>query len=594
MKAINTNNTLIRKTILSMFGGSLAAMVTSAIALMADTILAGAAFGKTAIAAVAIGTPIINIFQALTQTIINGASIRMNVSAGKGETKDVQSSFALGVLFSVLMGVLFIIACQLFAGKLVIAFGGTEDVADMAELYLRGATGCIVFGTLNLFMSKTLALFGLQKIIFRSSFLAVFLNIIFSLILINVLPDNMAIMGLGCGTWMSGCVAALSSYFTLRKHNISLKLKIKDIKLSVVAKFFGHGIPSSGNNLADGVVSGIVNNIIVSGSANGVVMLSVFTAVKSIVTFATAIIQAINLSAAPLFGIMYGSRDKTGILRSLRESIRLAITALLICAVLVMATSVFWAKVYDMQGINAFYIGLAICMFIYLPLTAVVRITTQFFESLEKPLMGFMYSAIPDSIIFPVLLALLLPVLGYNGIWISYSLNAIPFIIGLYIIRSVTNKSIKLSYNRMLCIDKEIRENVPKIDISINSDNSDVSFISDKVYTFLKDEGVEDKTAHTTALCLEEISAEFVEHTNAVKTKKKKDDIIMDIKLFADEDMLRIIIRNEAPEYNPLDFVPKECVGTEKMGVRLAKKLAKTINYNYVYKMNVVTIDINK
>ena len=131
-------------------------------------------------------------------------------------------------------------------------------------------------------------------------------------------------------------------------------------------------------------------------------------------------------------------------------------------------------------------------------------------------------------------------------------------------------------------------------DISINSDNSDVSFISDKVYTFLKDEGVEDKTAHTTALCLEEISADFVEHTNAVKTKKKKDDIIMDIKLFADEDMLRIIIRNEAPEYNPLDFVPKECVGTEKMGVRLAKKLAKTINYNYVYKMNVVTIDINK
>jgi Na+-driven multidrug efflux pump len=593
MDAINTNNKLIRKTILSMFGGSLAAMVTSAIALMADTILAGAAFGKTAIAAVAIGTPIINIFQALTQTIINGASIRMNVSAGKGETKDVQSSFALGVLFSALMGVLFIIACQLFAGKLVIAFGGTEDFADMAELYLRGATGCIVFGTLNLFMSKTLALFGLQKIIFRSSFLAVFLNVIFSLILINVLPDNMAIMGLGCGTWMSGCVAALSSYFTLRKHNISLKLKIKDIKLSVVAKFFGHGIPSSGNNLADGVVSGIVNNIIVSGSANGVVMLSVFTAVKSIVTFATAIIQAINLSAAPLFGIMYGSRDKTGILRSLRESIRLAITALLICAVLVMATSVFWAKVYDMQGINAFYIGLAICMFIYLPLTAVVRITTQFFESLEKPLMGFMYSAIPDSVIFPVLLALLLPVLGYNGIWISYSLNAIPFIFGLYLLRSIKSKSAKLSYDRMLCIDEEIRDNVSKIDISINSDNQDVTFISEKVYTFLKGEGVEDKTAHTTALCLEEISADFVEHTDKTKTKKNG-DIIMDIKLFSDKDMLRMIIRNEAPEYNPLDFVPAECEGTEKMGVRLAKKLAKNIHYSYVYKMNSVTIDINK
>lgn len=92
MVLANQNNKLIRKSILSMFPGSLAAMVTVSVAMMADTILAGAIFNKFAIAAVAVGMPIINIFQALTQTIINGSSIKMNVSAGKGENDEVNKS----------------------------------------------------------------------------------------------------------------------------------------------------------------------------------------------------------------------------------------------------------------------------------------------------------------------------------------------------------------------------------------------------------------------------------------------------------------------------------------------------------------------
>jgi hypothetical protein len=245
-----------------------------------------------------------------------------------------------------------------------------------------------------------------------------------------------------------------------------------------------------------------------------------------------------------------------------------------------------------MQGSTDFIIGLAICMFAYLPLTALVRITTQFFEAMEKPVMGLLYSTIPDSVIYPIMLALLLPVLGYNGMWISYSLSAIPFIIGLYLVRSIKDKSLKLSANRMFCLDQEIRDNVPKIDISISSDNRDVTFISEKVFNFLKDEGVDQRTAHTTALCLEELAADFVEHTVEADAKKGK-KVIMDIKLFADEDMLRTIIRNESTAYNPLDF-ELDCESFSKMGVKLAQKLAHSIQYSHVYKMNIVTIDIAK
>jgi hypothetical protein len=45
MRIQQKNNKLVRKTILSMFSGSLAATITAAIALMADTIIAGIVFG---------------------------------------------------------------------------------------------------------------------------------------------------------------------------------------------------------------------------------------------------------------------------------------------------------------------------------------------------------------------------------------------------------------------------------------------------------------------------------------------------------------------------------------------------------------------
>jgi len=575
-----------------MFGGSLAAMITTAIALMVDTILAGAVFGKYAIAAVAVGTPIINIFQALTQAITNGASIRMNVAAGKGDTEGVRESFASAMFFTVLTGLFFIIVCQLFAGTLVRLFGGAEDIADIAVWYLRGSAGCIVFASINLFLIKNLALYGKQNIILRTAVLVIFMNVAFSLILVKLLPENMAIMGLGIGTWLGGFGASLSSYLALRKHGLSLKLKFKDINFSALKDFMYHGLPSSGNNLADGVVAGVVNNLIVGGFADGVLALAVYTAVKSVTNFSTAIIQAINISAAPLFGIMYGSRDKNGILRSYRESIRLALTAVGICAVFVVVCSPVWAEVFDMQGSADFLIGLAFCMFAFLPLTALVRITTQFFESIEKPVMGLLYSIIPDSVIFPVLLAVLLPVWGYNGMWIAYSCNAIPFLLVLYLIRSVKNRSLKLSADRILCLDEKIRDNVPKIDISISSDNRDVTFISGQVYDFLIREGFAHKTAHTTALCLEELSADFVEHTIEAEHRDGR-KVIMDIKLFADADRLRTIIRNESSMYNPLDF-ELDNESFRKMGVKLAQKLADNIQYSYVYKINIVTIDIKK
>lgn len=591
--SLHGNNRLIRKTILRMYPSSFAAMFTVSVALMMDTLLAGAIIGQQAIAAVAIGLPAIGIFQALTQTIINGAGIKMAIYAGRGDREKLRQTYSLGLAGTIVLGFLFVSICLILAPQLTRLLGGAKApaVAAQASIYLRASSICILMGSINNFLGKILSLYGYQKAVFRAALIAMAGNIVFSILTMKLLPDGFKIAGLGFGTWCGGGLAVLSSLIELKRRRIPLRFSFRDVHIRQLPGIASMGISSSGNTLADNVVAGLVNNIIVAGFGGSTAALSVYTAVKGVFSFAITAVTGLTTASSPLLGILYGSRDKNGLLRTVGEGYKVGLVLSVIWCGILAAALPLLERFYGMQGIPQFQSGVLVCM-LFIPVHLAMRIFVQMFESTEKVGMGMLYSIVPDSIIYPIILSLLLPVLGYTGIWISYAGNAILFILALYLIRSIASRSFRLNMDRMLCLDKSIRENVPELDISIRSNNTDVSGISKQVHEFLEQQGANPKTAYVTALSLEELAADFVAHTN-LKGDKAAERTIMDIKLFSDVDFHRIIIRNAADAYNPLDFEPDDETD-DKVGVRMVQKLCRRIDYNYVYRMNIITIDVNK
>ena len=591
--SLHGNNKLIRKTILKVFPASFAANLTTSIALVISSLLAGALLGPQAIAAVAIGQPVVGIFQALTQTIVSGAAVKLSVAAGRGDHEKSNGYYSLGFVATVVLGLVFIAICQLLANGLVMAFGGAGNavVAKQAAYYLRAVSVCILMGSLNTYTAKVMALYGHQKAVFRSALIALVGNVIFSTLYVRLLPDHLDIVGLGIGMWTGGTLAFLTSMLTVVCKKVPLRFGRKSICLRDLPEMFRLGIPTSGNNLADGVVSGVINNIIVSGFGGDTMALSIYTAVKGVVSFGIAAITAATSAVAPLFGVLYGARDKKAIIRATRESLIIGMVASILWCGLLVACLPLLERFYSMTGQAQFRPGVVVCM-LFIPLLVCIRVMTQLFESTEKTAMGLLYSIVPDSVIYPVMLALLLPVMGYYGIWISFSANAIPFLIVLYLVRSLKNKTLRMSPERLLCLDESIRDYVPAMDISIRTSNADVTGISTQIHQFLLEQDVSKRTAYMTALCLEELAADLVEHTmkEGVKNAEK---MIMDIKLFSDEDAMRIIMRNAASAYNPLDFDLNEETFS-KVGVKLAQKVARKIGYQYVYRMNVITIEMAK
>lgn len=586
--AFSNSNRLIRKSIMRTYPASFAATLAGSMSLMCDSILAGSMIGQLAIAAVAIGNPITAVFRALIQAIANGAGVRLTVCSGRNDKEGANRAHSLGLIGSVIVGLALMLIALFAADALVLLFGGAgnPNVADMAALYLRACSPMILGSALNVYFGKVLSLFGCQKDSFIVSLIGVIANIAFSILAVKLLPAESAIAGLGIGTAIGSLLQVILNAMLMRIRRIPLKFRFYRFSLSEIGVVLKLGFPSASNNLIDGLIAAVINNIILAGFGGDATALSVYSAVKGVASFAQCAALACCMSSSPLFGLLYGARDKNGIRRTLRESFIIGLLFSVVWCGVMLALLPLLLKFYGMAG-NALVRSGVYVTFLFTPVILVLRVMTSLFEATERFYMGMLYSIIPDSVIYPLMLLVLLPIWGYTGIWISYGANGIVFMLLLYLVRSLKDRSTKMNFERFAYLDESVRDNVPRLDISIHADSKDISSISTRVHDFMKAD-VSEKTAYMSALCLEELAADFAEHTEAKKGSKQE---IMDIKLFLDEDNVRIVLRNAAPRYNPLDF-ELDMETFSKVGVKLVQKVAQHIDYSYVYKMNIVTIDL--
>lgn len=588
---VHGNNKLIQKSITRVFPACFAATLAASVSLMMDSLLAGSLIGALSIAAVAIGNPVLNILKALVQTISCGAAVQITVNTGRGDQKEINRAYSMGVFGTLALGILAMVVCLAAAAPLVQLFGGSADAeaARQASLYIVTCSFSIVFSSVNYYMGKVLSVYGCQKQVFFNAMVSVFGNLIFSTLFVKLLPDEMAIGGLGIGTSIATMICCCISFVIVRVKKLPLKLSLKSLNVKDALEAIRLGVPSSGNNLADGVVSGIVNNIILAGFGGATTPLAVYTAVKAVFSFAQATCVGTALATGPLFGLLYGARDRSGLCRTLREGYKVGLLFTAGWCVLLAALLPLFARFYGMTGNGDMRTGVIVCL-LFTPVLLALRIMTQLFESTGKVAMGIAYSVVPDSIIYPLLLLVLMPKLGYTGIWLSLGGNGILFLLLMYLFRSLKNRTTKMSLDRMLCLDESIRDSVPKLDISIMATTEDTTAFLSQVHDFLKQEQVSERCAYITALCLEELAVDFVQHTQERQSKKGE---IVDIKLFSDEDALRLVIRNAAKPYDPLQF-DHEAENESKIGVKLAQQVAQRIDYTYAFSLNIVTIDIAK
>ena len=81
----------------------------------------------------------------------------------------------------------------------------------------------------------------------------------------------------------------------------------------------------------------------------------------------------------------------------------------------------------------------------------------------------------------------------------------------------------------------------------------------------------------------------MVTHLKLRSGEAKNGGSLLDIKLFDDRESIEILIRSLGEPYNPLDLREKSD-DVPKIGVIAVQKIARSVSYKYVYRMNIVSI----
>lgn len=587
------NNRLIARSLIKMFPATFAYAVIMGFMYIVDTLIAGCFIGSDAISAVALGLPVYGMFIALSHAVVQGTQIRMTWLLGRADQKNCSRAFSGGFYLALAVGLVFILIITVFARFMVMLTGGSrtdETIVKEAAIYVRFCAPMVLFMVLSGIVRETAGVFGRQSIKAIGGIVNILCNIAFSILLVIILPSELKIIGLGIGSSLAAAVELILGIIMLKRKKVRISFKLCVLDKHEIKEVFKIGTPSSIDHFVDCIAAGIINNIILSAFPAEPLVLSTAAVVNSIRDVGKTAGNGVCYAAMPLFGVLYGERDKSGLEKAFYESVRFGLIVSALWTVIIIASTPFLSALYGMSVNTDVMLG-AVITSLMLPAAFVLHLLICFYEATECDMSSLFASIFPDSVLYPIMLVFLIPLFGKIGIWLAMGGNCILGLTVIWIIFIILKSRKKLDSDKMFMLKSNLTSRVPTLDITIANTNKDVSYISERIYQFLEGTDTSGRTKYISALCTEELAADMVAHLK--KQPIDKESKIMDIKLFNDDDSIEILIKSFGEPYDPLDFeIDKETFG--KMGVKLAQKVAREIIYSYVYRLNVISIILEK
>ena len=595
MKTELQSNILSANTIKKVMPSCMVYALVQSMTFMVDTIVAGHYLGSDAVAGVALGMPIIGLMLSFVGMILQGGFLKLLVSMGRSDMDDYQRMFSLSLTFTFIVDLVFLGICILGTNGVLGVAGAAKASAEavrMGRLYIQTACLMILFFSLGSLFQIVMATYGYQTDRMLCSVICVVVNVVASMIFINVLPEAIRIAGLGIGSALATLAQMLTAWLMMRRRGIKVKYRPYPVNRRNILDsldMLRRGLPSSVDNMLDSASGSIVNRIILSSFADGTGVLALVAIVKTLWSIIRTVGRGTFYASEPLVGILHGGRDNEGIKKTFLAALKMGlIYAVGMAALLLILKNPLLGFYHVAENADA-HTGV-----ILLALAGLLAVFSFAFnavyESTGHLLLSLLVAVVPDSILYPLLIPVLSRAFGVTGVWLAMGFNFIPFFIVFYLAFVIANKGkFPVPLERLLALKRDAERSVA-LDVSIPTDAKNVTFVSERLQRFFLEHGVQPKAAYAAALCTEEIAADYLTHrSEAGKTGKKA---YMDIKAFRDVGQIEIILRNYDEPYNPLVF-EREAESFSKIGVIMVQRIARDITYSYSYHLNIVSISID-
>ncbi len=566
---------VIWKNLISIYPGAVLYGLLFNVSLMIDSIIAGQSLGAGGIAAVALGVPGYGVLAAIIYSLIHGSGLRMIWAKGRADDREFRRAFNGGATLVCLVGLVFAVLIFMFSKSIVLICGGdmVDDVTfHNAVIYLCFCAPIVFLTALGMILQEVLNVLGFQTARAALGAINVAVNLIVSISCVYLFPADMKLAGLGIGTSAGGLAEFIGGVIILRVLNVRLVYRPLLLSFKEIIETLRCGFPAAADYFAENIVMGIQNNLILAGFPGDAMILPVSEVVCNISYFASGTIKGAAIATEPLFGVYYEERDVNSIKKVWKQGWLMGLIMSVVWAALFYAALPLLSTLCGMELSQDISRGVLLCM-VFTPVMHTVYMFTLYYEATKQFAMSMAFAILPDSCLYVVMMAVLIPVIGKDGIWLSVTGNQVVGLILLIpivlLVAAVTGKR----KDRLLLLPEEFYSGKLLLEFEISGDRMDMTEELEELRAPLEEVLLDSDRANGVMRCVEEIVSDM---------RRNSKDI--HFKLLDEGDKIALFVRSLGKRR---EFPKNVSDNANAYGV-------DGISYSYVYKMNIVCLTIMK
>ena len=540
--------------------------------------------------AVGLFSPIQMLITAVSLMISGGSVILCGKYLGQNRQKELQNVFSLNLLITALLSALFIVLFLILG--LFDLTGFFSDDAKVRPLFNRYLLGQSI-GVFPLLVGSQLPAFlqmeNKGKRTMTASLSYIVVNLVLNFLFVQLLhweAFGLALVS-SLGLWVVFGVEA--QYFHSGKSH--LRLRVRSLRWAETGEILKTGLPGAASNGYQTLRSFLLNKLIVAFV--GSVGISAFAAANNLLGIVWALPSGMLAVSRLMMSVSIGEEDR----RTLTDVMRVMVRRFLplmgaVCALIIVCaeplTRIFYRDpaepVYMMTvwGLRL----LPLCM----PLSIVYMHFVCYGQASGKQVYVHVLSALDGVVCVVVFAALTIRMIGMNGVYLASFFNGIVTTIFIVGYAWLKKKGFPRRMDEFMVIPADFgAPESDRMDLSVTS-IEEVVCVAERIQRFCLAHGIDRRRAYLAGLSMEEMAGNIVQHGFAADSKSHSVDVRV---VHKDSDVI-LRIKDDCRPFDPSERqqLAEDGDPAKNIGIRMIFKIARSVQYQVILGLNVLTIRI--
>ena len=556
-----------------------------------DGVVAGQFIDSSTVGVIGLYFSMVNILNAVGSVLLGGTSVLCGRYMGEGDLKKTNGIFSLNITVALLLGIAVTALNILFASPLATILGATPELKPKLIQYTLGyAIGIIPF-----WLGQQVAFFLQLERQSARTYMGIGVMLVSNIAanIVFVVIFKMGVLGLALATSASNWIYFLFLAQFYLTDKAQLKYDKKNILWGSLKELIIIGFPGALLIFCLSIRNIIINRMLLSyGGEDALSAMAAFNMVSGLlIAYCLGNGNVVRM----LVSIFFGEENKAAIRQVIRIVFTqgLALTLALTIIIIFLAgpiTSIFFPdKSSNVYGLMK---QLLIIYTLSLPLILVCSVNSNYLQAMGHNKFVNVQSVFDGFLSTVAVSAILAPILGIFGIWLAH-------FIGIAVTAALATIYCMIYWKHF---PKKVEEALffpegfgvaPEDSLEFRIEKlEDVTSTSERVQAFCKAHGTSEHLSYYASLCLEEMAANVVEHGF---TKDNKDHSV-DVQVVYHDDGILLRIKDDCIPFNPTERAKQ--VGGDaddpmaNIGIKLVQKLATSVTYQNLMKLNVLTIQL--